>query len=228
MQCPSLLQTVLHTRRKNALFDFVTDLSHTHGSCVTSVEKEEPGLVDGNLRLGDVPFNYRGQQVAVDVFSVDSGASTNMGKCVEDLFVEAADGKQALYAEACADQDVTFFTSGADLMGRMSECAELFIRWLCNCVPDSVGGRSRLVHYWSRRVVVASMIGKMDMLLKHQRSMSPYYSRVGSLAMRLAPCDMHMRGGTRGFLSNRGRRRDMASFPRSVCVSVPGGDVGSR
>ena len=145
-----------------------------------------------------------------------------MGKCVEDYFVEATDGKHARYAEACADQDVTFFTFGIDLMGRMSECAELFIRWLCNCVPDSVGGRSRLVHYWSRRVVVASMIGKMDMLLKHQRSMSPYYSRVGSLAMRLAPCDMHMRGGTRGFLSNRGRRRDMASFPRSVCVSVPG------
>ena len=167
MQCPSLLQTVLHTRRKNALFDFVTDLSHTHGSCVTSVEKEEPGLVDGNLRPGDVSFKYRGQQVAVDVFSVDSGASTNMGKCVEDLFVEAADGKQALYAEACADQDVTFFTFGIDVKGRMDECAELFIRWLCNCVPDSVGGSSRLVHYWSRRVVVASMIGKMDMLLKH-------------------------------------------------------------
>ena len=27
-----------------------------------------------------------------------------MGKCVEDLFVEAADGKQARYAEACADR----------------------------------------------------------------------------------------------------------------------------
>ena len=113
MQCPSLLQTMLHTRRKNALFDFMTDLSHTHGSCVTSVEKEEPGLVDGNLRPGDVSFKYRGQQVAVDVFSVDSCASTNMGKCVEEYFVEAADRKHARYAEACADQDDTFSPSGS-------------------------------------------------------------------------------------------------------------------
>ena len=173
MQCPSPLQTVLHTRLKNALFDFVTSISHAHGSCVTSVEKEEPGLVDGNLRPGDVSFKCRGRQFAVDVSSVDSCASTNMDKCVEDLFVEAVDGKQARYAVACADQDVTFFTFGIDVMGRMSGCAERFIRWLCNCVPDPVGGRSRLVHYWSRRMVVASMIGKMDMLLKRQRSMSP-------------------------------------------------------
>ena len=129
---------MLHTRLKNALFDFVTDLSHTHGSCVTSVEKEEPGLVDGNLRPGDVSFKYRGQQVAVDVFSVDSCASTNMGKCVEDLFVEAADGKQALYAEACADQDVTFFTFGIDLMGRMSECAELWVGAVVWCITGPV------------------------------------------------------------------------------------------
>ena len=78
MQCPSLLQTVLHTRRKNALFDFVTDLARSHESCVTSVEKEEPGLVDGNLRPEDVSFKYRGQQVAVDVFSLDSCASTKV------------------------------------------------------------------------------------------------------------------------------------------------------
>ena len=102
-----------------------------------------------------------------------------------------------------------------------------FIRWLCNCVPDPVGGRSRLVYYWSRRVVVTSVIRKMEMLLKRQRSMSPCYSRVDSRATRLAPCDMHMPGGMQGFLPKRGRRRDVASFPRSICVSVSGGGVGS-
>ena len=56
MQCPSLLQMVLHTCVKNALFDFVTFISRTHGSRVTGVEKEEPGLVDDNLRPGDVSF----------------------------------------------------------------------------------------------------------------------------------------------------------------------------
>ena len=93
--------------------------------------------------------------------------------------------------------------------------------------PGPGGGRPRLVHYWSRRIVVASMKRKMDMLLKRQCAMSPGFSRVESLSKRIAPCDMLMPGGTRGYLSNRGRRRNVASFPRSVCVSVSGGGVGS-
>ena len=116
---------------------------------------------------------------------------------------------------------------GMDVMGRLSESAEQFVRWMCNCVPDPVGGRARLVHYWSRRIVVASMKKKMELLLKRQCSASPGFSRVESLAKRLVPCDMLMPGGMRGYRSNRGRRRDVASFPCSVGVSVPGVVVGS-
>ena len=112
-------------------------------------------------------------------------------------------------------------------MGRLSESAEQFIRWVCNCVPDPVGGRARLVHYWSRRIVVASMQKKMELLLKRQCSASPGFSRAESLARRLVHCDMLMPGCTRGHLPNRGRRCDVASFPRSACVSVSGGVVGS-
>ena len=158
---------------------------------------------------------------------MDSGADSHAGKCVEDLFAEAADEKHAHYSLACADQDVTFFTFGMDAMGRLSESAEQFVRWVCNCVPDPVGGRGRLVHYWSRRIVVASMQKKMELLLKRQCSASPGFSRAESLARRLVPSDMLMPGCTRGLLPNRGRRRDVASFPRPVCVSVSGGVVGS-
>ena len=54
-----------------------------------------------------------------------------------------------------------------------------------NKLPDPVCGRSRLVHHWSRRVVVTSMEKKMSLLLRRQRSMSPRHSRVESLATRL-------------------------------------------
>ena len=188
---------------------------------------EESGLVEHNLRPGDVAFQYQGRQFTVDFFSVDSSVDSHAGKCVEDLFEAAEEEKRAHYAAACADQDVTFFTFGMDVMGRLSESAEQFVRWMCNCVPDPVGGRARLVHYWSRRIVVASMKKKMELLLKRQCSASPGFSRVESLAKRLVPCDMLMPGGMRGYRSNRGRRRDVASFPRSVGVSVPGVVVGS-
>ena len=227
MRCPSSLQTLLHTAAKNEIYNFLKDISAAHGSCVTRVELEEAGLVEHGLRPGDVAFKYQDRQYAVDFFSVDSGADSHAGKCVEDLFAEAADEKHAHYSLACADQDVVFFTFGMDAMGRLSESAEQFIRWVCNCVPDPVGGRARLVHYWSRRIVVASMKKKMELLLKRQCSASPGFSRAESLARRLVPCDMLMPGCTRGLLPNRGRRRDVASFPRSVSVSVSGGVVGS-
>ena len=202
MQCPSSLQTLLHTCAKTEIYNFVKEISFAHGSRVTRVEMEEAGLVEHNLRPGDVSFQHQGRQIAVDFFSVDSSADSHAGKCVEDLFEAAAEEKRAHYAEACADQEVTFFTFGMDVMGRLSESAEQFIRWVCNCVPDPVGGRARLVHYWSRRIVVASMKKKMELLLKRQCSASLGFSRVESLARRLVPCDMLMPGCTRGYLPN--------------------------
>ena len=227
MRCPSSLQTLMHTSAKTEIYNFVKAISFAHGSGVRRVEMEESGLVENGLRPGDVCFQQHGRQFTVDFFSVDSSVESHAGKCVEDLFAAAEDEKRAHYAAACADQDVTFFTFGMDVMGRLSESAEQFVRWMCNCVPDPVGGRARLVHYWSRRIVVASMKKKMELLLKRQCSASPGFSRVESLAKRLVPCDMLMPGGMRGYRSNRGRRRDVASFPCSVGVSVPGVVVGS-
>lgn len=57
--------------------------------------------------------------------------------------------------------------------------------------------------------------------------MSPRHSRVEALATRLDLCSMFMPGGMKGPFSNRGRRRDVASFPMSVSMSVQGGGVGS-
>ena len=57
--------------------------------------------------------------------------------------------------------------------------------------------------------------------------MSPRHSRVEALATRLDLCSMFMPGGMKGPFSNRGRRRDVASFPMSVFMSVQGGGVGS-
>ena len=74
---------------------------------------------------------------------------------------------------------------------------------------------------------MASIKKKIELLLKRQCAASLGFSRVESLARRLVPCDMLMPGCTRGHLPNRGRGRDVASFPRSVCVSVSGGGVGS-
>ena len=182
MECPSQIQALVHTNIKNAVYDFVRAVACSPGSRVRKVEIEQPGLVDDGMRPGDVSFEFQDRLYAADVFSVDSSALSNMEKGVEELFIEAADEKQAKYAAACAEQDVTFFAFGIDVMGRLSGCAESFIRWMCNCIPDPVCGRSRLVHYWSRRVVVTSMEKKMSLLLRRQRSMSPCHSRFESLA----------------------------------------------
>ena len=62
-------------------------------SRVRKVKLEQPSLVEDGMRPGDVSFEFKDRLYAVNVFSVDSSASSNMDKGVEELFSEAVDEK---------------------------------------------------------------------------------------------------------------------------------------
>ena len=78
----------------------------------------------GGLRPEANSFQYHGRKFALDVFSVNSAAPTNMGKCVDGLSIEAADEKHSSYEAECFELGIKFVTFGIDVVVRLKEYAE--------------------------------------------------------------------------------------------------------
>ena len=119
--------------------------------------------------------------------------------------------KEARYEALCTDRDVLFFTFGMASMGRLSDSADQFIRWLANCLPETECSRNMFRQYWSRRVVVRTLKRQMIHLIARQEDRSPRYTRVVEEASRLDTCVWSMPGGNLNGL-NRGTRRHPSAF----------------
>ena len=50
------------------------------------------------------------------------------------------------YRDACKEQEITFFTFGIDSMGRLSESALSFMRWITNCLENPPCGHAAFLH----------------------------------------------------------------------------------
>ena len=55
------------------------------GSGIFDVQIERQGLVSDNSRPGDVSFDYNGANVAIDAYTVDTSATSNIGTDVDKL-----------------------------------------------------------------------------------------------------------------------------------------------
>ena len=106
-------------------------------SGVANVRSEEPGIVADNSRPGDISFNYNGTTIAVDVYTADPAASSNLRFDVEKLLDVVEEEKIERYLTLCTDREVVFFTFGMAAISRLSSSAEHFLRWLANCLPGT-------------------------------------------------------------------------------------------
>ena len=124
-----------------------------------------------------------------------------------------------------------YFTFGMASMGRLSDSADKFLRWLANCLPETECSRNMFRQYWSRRVVVRTLKRQMVHLIARQEDRSPRYTWVVKEASRFDTCVWSMTGGNLNGL-NRGTRRHPSAFrqhppfDRSLFSSVGGGLSG--
>lgn len=210
------LATRLHTKLKWLLASMVKAVAAVPSSGVTGIVVEKDGDVRGRLRPADVAFKVNDVAYAVDVYGTCCYGPTSLGTPVEKLFENVDQEKIDYYHDACKEQEITFFTFGIDAMGRLSESALSFMRWITNCLEDPPCGHAAFLHYWSRRLVVAYMATQMRFLLARQKERDPCFSYVSDAALQLDNCDAHMPGGPScDGTSNRGLRRDAAAFPTS-------------
>ena len=167
-------------------------------------------------RSADLALKVNDVDYAVHVYGTCCYVAKSLGTSVEKLFENVDQEKIDYYRAACKEQEITFFTFGIDAMGRLSESAFSFMRWIINCLEDPPCGHAAFLHYWSRRLVVAYMATQMRFLLARQKERDPCFSYVSDAALHLDNCDAHMPGGPScDGTSNRGLRRDAAAFPKS-------------
>ena len=207
----SNLATRVHTDLKYGVKTMVLAASAIPGSGISNVGSETPGLIYSNGRPGDISFDYNGVTVAVDAYTLDAAAPSNMYTDVDKLFDAEERVKGVRYGELCDDRNVLFFTFGMASMGRLSDSADQFIRWLANCLPETECSRNMFRQYWSRRVVVRTLKRQMVHLIARQEDRSPRYTRVVEEASRLDTCVWSMPGGNLNGL-NRGMRRHPSAF----------------
>ena len=106
-------------------------------SGVANVRSEEPGMVANNSRPGDIFFNHNGAVIAVDVYTVDHAATSNLRSDGDKLLNAVEDEKRERYLTLRSAREVIFFTFGMAALGRLSSSAEHFLRWLANCLPGT-------------------------------------------------------------------------------------------
>ena len=106
-------------------------------SGIASVRSDEPGMVADNSLPGDISFNYNGSAIAVDVYTADPAAPSNLRYDVNKLLDDVEEEKRERYLTFCTDREVVFFTFGMASMGRLGSSAEHFLRWLANCLPSA-------------------------------------------------------------------------------------------
>ena len=181
----------------------------------------------GRLRPADLALKVNDVDYAVDVYGTCCWVATAQQTPLEKLFEHEDREKVNRYDDACTDQEITFFTFGIDAMGRLSESALSFMRWITNCLEDPPCGHAAFLHYWSRRLVVAFTSAQMRFLLARQRERDPSFSYVSATALHLDSCDAHLPGGPPcDGASNRGLRRNAAVFLHSACLFEWGSGSG--
>ena len=161
------------------------------------------------------------RSVAVDVYTADPAATSNLRSDVDELLNAVEDEKRERYLTLRSAREVVFFTFGMAALGRLSSSAEHFLRWLANCLPGTDCERDKFFQYWSRRIVVTTLKRQMKHLIARQEDRSPRYTRVVEEASRLDTCVRYMPGGDLTGL-NRGTRRYHSAFRQHQisCCSV--------
>ena len=57
----------------------------TTGSGISNIQMENPGLMFDNSRPGDISFDHNGVTVAVDAYTLDTAAASDIGTDVDKL-----------------------------------------------------------------------------------------------------------------------------------------------
>ena len=100
--------------------------------------------------------------------------------------------KEARYEALCTDREVLFFTFGMASMGRLSDSADHFLRWLANCLPETECSRNMFRQYWSRRVVVRTLKRQMVHLMPGKKTGPPgtpgWLKKLPALTRACGPC----------------------------------------
>ena len=109
-RCGSNLATKVHTDLKQSLKTMVEAAAAVPGSGISNLRSETPGLIYTNGRPGDISFDYNGVTVAVDAYTLDAAAPSNMHTDVDKLLDAERRVKEARYEALCTDREVLFFT----------------------------------------------------------------------------------------------------------------------